>query len=144
MPRIHFNVSSALSKWRARGQLPSRRFRMMDLEALRDMPLGPGWFDSSWDLDHGLEVDFALPGDPTFEAWLEAQLRALEPVAVQPAQAVPAENMLEFEPVDWKAWAPADLAADPLPKWQKPGLALLPELKLELKVPEPELELALV
>ena len=85
------------------------------------MPLGPGWFDSSFDLGHGLEVAFALPGDPTFEAWLEALARALEPVAAPPAQPVPAEQMLEFEPVDWKAWAPPDVVVDPLPKWHSPG-----------------------
>jgi hypothetical protein len=145
MARIRFDISAALSKWRNRQPVSSRRFRMMDLQALHEMTLGPGWFDSSWDLDQGLKVEVALPGDPTFQAWLEAQARRLEPVAARAAQALPAEQMLEFEPVDWKSWAPPDVVVDPLPKCLPAGLEM-PELALELAVvaSEPVLELALV
>jgi hypothetical protein len=147
MARIHFRISSALARWRARGHASPRRFRMMDLQALRELTLGPGWFDSSWDLGHGLEVAVGLPGDPTFLAWLEAQARAFESVAGKPAQPVPVENMLEFEPVDWKAWAAPELSVDLLPKCDSAGPDL-PGLKLELEMPElefePELELELV
>lgn len=35
---------------------PSGRFVLMHLEQLDPLPRGPGWFDSSWELEHGLEV----------------------------------------------------------------------------------------
>lgn len=35
---------------------------------------GPGWFDSSWDLNRGCEVREGLPADPTLREWLEAWL----------------------------------------------------------------------
>jgi hypothetical protein len=148
MARIRFDISAALSKWRARNPVASRRFRMMDLQALHEMTLGPGWFDSSWDLDQGLEVDVALPDDPAFAAWLEALSRTPEPAAGHVAAVLPVQEMLlEFEPVDWKAWAPPDLVADPLPACDPAG----PDssgLKLQLEMPgiefEPALELALL
>ena len=161
MTRIRFNISAALARWRAREPVAPGRFRMMDLQALHEMTLGPGWFDSSWDLDQGLAVEVAVPGDPPFQAWIEAQARLLEPVLATPAQPVPAEQMLEFEPADWKAWAAANLVMHSAPKClpdvlmapqlaleQAPDLALehAPEQALELALvePEPELELALV
>ena len=36
---------------------------------------GPGWFDSSWDLQRGLEVREGLPGDPQLNEWIEVCLR---------------------------------------------------------------------
>jgi hypothetical protein len=145
MTRIRFDISAALARWRARPQAPLRRFRMMDLQSLHEITLGPGWFDSSWDLDRGLAVEVALPGDPPFQAWIEAQARPLTAAAGQAARPLPAEGMLEFEPVDWKAWAPADAVVDPLPASLPAGLEL-PELTLEpaFLEPAPELELALV
>ena len=71
-------------------------------DALREMPLpaaeptlddaddrlrGPGWFDSSWDLQHGLEVREGLPGDPQLNEWIEACLRSGLALAQQPALA---------------------------------------------------------
>ena len=38
-------------------------------------PRGPGWFDSSWDLGHGLDVREGLPGDAGLYEWLEVCLR---------------------------------------------------------------------
>ena len=38
-------------------------------------PRGPGWFDSSWDLQSGLEVREGLPGDAQPHEWIEACLR---------------------------------------------------------------------
>ena len=157
MTRIRFNISAALARWRACEPAAPGRFRMMDLQALHEMTLGPGWFDSSWDLDQGLAVDVAVPGDPPFQAWIEAQARLLQPVLATPAQPVPAEQMLEFEPADWKAWAAANLVMHSAPSClpdglKAPELALdlalehAPERALELAVvePEPELELARV
>jgi hypothetical protein len=145
MTRIRFNISAALARWRVREPVSSRHFRMMDLQALHEKTLGPGWFDSSWDLGQGLAVEVAGPGDPGFQAWLEAQARLLAPAPARDNQAVPAEQMLEFEPVDWKAWAPPNVVVDPLPKCLPAGLEL-PELALEAAGPatEPVLELALV
>lgn len=145
MTRIRFNISAALARWRVRESVSPRRFRMMDLQALHEKTLGPGWFDSSWDLDHGLAVEVAGPGDPAFQAWLEAQARVLTPVAAPAAAALPADQMVAFEPVDWKTWAPPDVVVDPLPKCLPAGLEV-PELALEpaTRATEPVLELALV
>jgi hypothetical protein len=35
-----------------------------------DLPLGPGWFDSSWDLKCGLDVSEGLPADASVNEWL--------------------------------------------------------------------------
>ncbi len=145
MNRIRFDIAAALARWRAREPAPPRRFRMMDLQALHDTTLGPGWFDSSWDLDHGLAVEVALPGDPPFRAWIEARARPLAAAAGKASRPLPAEGWLEFEPVDWKAWAPPGMAVDPLPARFPVGLDV-PELALEAALvdSEPALELALV
>ncbi|MEO7336820.1 MAG: hypothetical protein ABIV63_09585 [Caldimonas sp.] len=37
---------------------------------------GPGWFDSSWDLQHGLEVSERMPEDASLNEWIEGCLRA--------------------------------------------------------------------
>jgi hypothetical protein len=131
MTRIRFDIPAALARWRARSQkqTPLRRFRMMNLEELHEKTLGPGWFDSSWDLGNGLAVEVALPGDPPFRAWIEAQARPLAAVVAKAAPPLPDEAMLEFEPVDWKSWAPQDVVE-------------LPDLARSEA--EPELELALV
>jgi hypothetical protein len=34
----------------------SDRFVLMHLDQLDPLPRGPGWFDSSWELEHGLDV----------------------------------------------------------------------------------------
>jgi hypothetical protein len=140
MARIHFNISAALLRWRNRGRVSQSRFRMMNLAALQDMPRGPGWFDSSWDLDHGLEVEVALPGDPPFQAWIEAQAWASAPVTHRPSPHISEQNTLEFEPVDCKAWAPPNTPVDRLPTPVPPGLEMS-EMKLELETAELELEL---
>ena len=36
---------------------------------------GPGWFDSSWELGHGLDVREGLPGDAGLYEWLDVCLR---------------------------------------------------------------------
>jgi hypothetical protein len=36
---------------------------------------GPGWFDSSWDLQRGLDVREGLPDDAKLDEWLEVCLR---------------------------------------------------------------------
>ena len=46
------------------------------LDDAEDRQRGPGWFDSSWDLQRGLEVREGLPGDPQLNEWIEACLRS--------------------------------------------------------------------
>lgn len=147
MTRIRFDISAALARWRIRpqAQTPLRRFRMMDLQSLHEKTLGPGWFDSSWDLGNGLAVEVALPGDPPFQAWIEAQARPLAAPSAPAPKPQSTEGMLEFEPVDWRAWAPPAGEVDPLPT-HLPAGEDLPELALEAAffADEPALELALV
>ena len=38
--------------------------------------LGPGWFDSSWELGRGLEVREGLPADAGLNEWLAVCLRS--------------------------------------------------------------------
>ena len=37
-------------------------------------PIGPGWFDSSWDLMRGLIVSEGLPADAELDEWLAGEL----------------------------------------------------------------------
>jgi hypothetical protein len=43
--------------------------------ASRSGPVGPGWFDSSWELRSGLQVKEGLPADLPLHAWLETWLQ---------------------------------------------------------------------
>ena len=43
--------------------------------ASRSAPVGPGWFDSSWELRSGLQVREGLPADLPLQAWIEAWLQ---------------------------------------------------------------------
>jgi hypothetical protein len=38
--------------------------------------VGPGWFDSSWELRTGLQVEEGLPADLPLHGWLEGWLQA--------------------------------------------------------------------
>ena len=37
--------------------------------------VGPGWFDSSWELRSGLQVKEGLPADLPLHGWIEAWLQ---------------------------------------------------------------------
>lgn len=58
-----------------------------------DIAVGPGWFDSSWDLRRGLEVSEGLPGDAGLFEWLDVFLRhradAADPSAGRAARHLP-------------------------------------------------------
>ena len=41
----------------------------------RAAPAGPGWFDSSWELRTGLQVEEGLPADLPLHGWLEGWLQ---------------------------------------------------------------------
>ena len=60
---------------------------------------GPGWFDSSWDLQRGLEVREGLPGDPQLNEWIEVCLRSGS-AAAQPAP------ILVPSAMELPAWVP--------------------------------------
>lgn len=90
MARFHFNSRpSAVGNHRRRIEL------QRSLEALcpsaevaePEVPRGPGWFDSSWDLVRGLEVREGLPGDAQLHEWLEAWLRSDRVAPAPPAVA---------------------------------------------------------
>ena len=55
------------------------------------LPLGPGWFDSSWDLKRGLEVNEGLPANASVNEWVMGLLdpaTPLEPMGpLEPARA---------------------------------------------------------
>jgi hypothetical protein len=43
--------------------------------AVRPGHVGPGWFDSSWELRAGLQVEEGLPADLPLHSWIEAWLQ---------------------------------------------------------------------
>jgi hypothetical protein len=84
-------------RWPSRAA--QRRFVMMDLAALDPLPLGPGWFDSSWELERGVEI--------REDAVLDAQLQTLfeaapcRPVGAAPGRAGRGDsNLIEFDASD--------------------------------------------
>ena len=54
-------AAKLLKSWRAAGSA--------------EAPRGPGWFDSSWELQRGLVVSEGLPGDANLNEWLAAWVR---------------------------------------------------------------------
>jgi hypothetical protein len=116
---LRFHITAAIARWRARRPRTLRRFTMMELDALDERARGPGWFDSSWDLDRGLDVDVAAPGDPMFAAWIDALARASAAVPPAPTVRAEASDSLAFEAIDWAppaacSDAPIDAAGLPL------------------------------
>ena len=65
---------------------------------------GPGWFDSSWDLQRGLEVREGPPGDPQLNEWIEVCLRG--GAASAPPAPIVAPAGLELP-----AWVPPTVQA---------------------------------
>jgi hypothetical protein len=119
MTRFHLQLSKSFRLWGARRRFMLRRFIMMDLAALDPRPLGPGWFDSSWELWRGLVVKENARVDANLKAWLESCQRerqaAREPVErVEPvkfvecvapvARPAKATNLIEFELEDIGNW----------------------------------------
>jgi len=72
MARFGYRISAAIRRWCKRRERRQTAFSMMALRGDDDAPRGPGWFDSSWDLDRGLEIRWVRPGDPGFAQWIEA------------------------------------------------------------------------
>ena len=93
MATLTYRISRAIRRWHARRNGALRRFTMMNLRGDDDRPRGPGWFDSSWDLERGLDIRCAGPGEPGFGHWLDAMARPLAAVA---SPDDPHGNAIEF------------------------------------------------
>ena len=83
MARFHFHSRNALAGRAARPMVSQRTLKALHLHdsaddnAVADEPLlGPGWFDSSWDLVCGLDVREAAASDTPLNDWLAWCLKA--------------------------------------------------------------------
>ncbi len=120
MNRIPFALVQLLQRLRGRSAA-QRRFLMMNLAELDPLPLGPGWYDSSWELETGLEVSEAAGVDAQLAPWFDAALREQEAVCSRATAAAPASptvawaprdtNLIEFDLGDVGAWQLAAPAA---------------------------------
>ena len=72
-PRV-FEVVIARHALRALKTLEAVRRTAGDELAPGEESLGPGWFDSSWELGKGLDVCEGLPADAGLEEWLAVWL----------------------------------------------------------------------
>ncbi len=111
MTRMHLTLQLLLQRLHRAGRAQPR-FVMMNLDELDPMPLGPGWFDSSWELEHGLEVCEDSAADIAFQPWREPVREATVrettmrgPVIAQAlSSAARTDNLIEFELADASAW----------------------------------------
>lgn len=77
MARFHFNLRSLLAHASgAHRSVAQCTLIALNLAPRADVPHGPGWFDSSWDLTQGLEVREGLPADARPNEWLEHCVRS--------------------------------------------------------------------
>ena len=87
MARFTTALSHTFRRTRGRPADVVREVLLTAVEPMRDDAeeclRGPGWFDSSWDLQRGLEVHEGLPGDPQLNEWIEACLRSGSALDVQ-------------------------------------------------------------
>jgi hypothetical protein len=81
MARFQFKVSNIVANFSARTALSKRSVQALSLDNDDELPQGPGWFDSSWELIRGLEVSDALPFDGGLDDWLQSCVRAASAVA---------------------------------------------------------------
>ena len=136
MNRIPFALSLLLQRLRGRSHAARRRFLMMNLAALDPLPLGPGWFDSSWELETGLEVSETACVDAQTAPWFESALRERDEACSRAAaltwsmpsatQAPRDANLIEFDLSDAAAWQlPAPAARSPKPRHAELELALV-------------------
>jgi hypothetical protein len=88
MAHFHFNLRSLIASPAARDAAWRRSLDELPAVDEAEFVKGPGWFDSSWDLVHGLEVREGLPGDAQLHEWLEVWLRdeRVAPVVPRPAR----------------------------------------------------------
>lgn len=76
MARFTASFPSLLARSRPRPEGARRATPRAHAPVPNEMRKGPGWFDSSWDLQRGLEVREGLPGDAQLHEWIEVCLRA--------------------------------------------------------------------
>ena len=85
MARFNFSLGSFVGHHQRAAVISQRTLRALRLDQVREpqeAPQGPGWFESSWDLVHGLEVREGPPGDARLHEWLAVCLRAAPASAV--------------------------------------------------------------
>jgi len=76
MARFHFDLRTILGSRAAHHAVARRALAALHLADEADaaepaeLTKGPGWFDSSWELVHGLEVREGLPANPSVNEWL--------------------------------------------------------------------------
>ncbi len=76
MARLITRITALCQRQRdAADLLLARRFRMMRLEPSDDEDVGPGWYASSRELQRGLQVHEAEPGDTLLSEWLAESRR---------------------------------------------------------------------
>jgi hypothetical protein len=71
MIHLELNFLRLLRRLRLHRSGAAERFVLMHLEQLDPLPLGPGWFDSSWELERGLEVQEDVELDAASQVRLE-------------------------------------------------------------------------
>jgi hypothetical protein len=70
MARFRFTLRRLFAEGATQPLVSQRSLRALDLIDADELPRGPGWFDSSWDLNRGLEVREGLPADVRLNEWL--------------------------------------------------------------------------
>ena len=103
MAPIELRLAKMLRRLLHPGRAAQHRFLMMNLAELDPLPLGPGWFDSSWELERGLEVNEGVDMDVALQrrfedAMLEAALARLRAAAARAAKQKPAAVQPGTEP----------------------------------------------
>lgn len=84
MTRFQFKPRSLMDHPGTRAIVSQRTLHALQPIDEPELPQGPGWFDSSWELTHGLEVREGLPGDAQLQAWLDACTHADRRPALRP------------------------------------------------------------
>jgi hypothetical protein len=117
MAHFHFNLRNLIVTPAARNAAWRRSLDELPADDAIEIVKGPGWFDSSWDLVHGLEVREGLPGDAQLHEWLEVWLRDERAAPVAPR---PARNLGALQ----RSVAPAPVRAERLDAFDIEGLEL--------------------
>ena len=87
MARFQFNLRTLLTPHSAHPSVAQRALHELAHADAAASPHGPGWFDSSYELSCGLEVDEGEPGDGRYDDWLAARALVERRLAAQRAAA---------------------------------------------------------
>ncbi len=103
MVQIELKLAKLLQRLIHPSRAAQQRFLLMNLAELDPLPLGPGWFDSSWELERGLEVNEGVDMDAALQrrfedAMLEAALARLRAAAAHAARQKPQATSPATEP----------------------------------------------